>query len=80
MELIPYKCVDNFFLHGQVHFVVMGNIFCSDLHIHKHFDLKGSSQGRCVSQVGVDERTTFKDLDLNYAFYLDPLMRNQLLT
>ncbi|XXG82274.1 hypothetical protein AAC387_Pa10g0257 [Persea americana] len=63
----------------KVHFVVMGNILCSDLHIHKRFDLKGSSQGRCVSKVEVDERTTFKDLDLNYAFFLDPSMRNQLL-
>ncbi|XP_058100294.1 phosphatidylinositol 4-phosphate 5-kinase 3-like [Magnolia sinica] len=63
----------------KVHFVVMGNIFRSDLRIHRRFDLKGSSQGRCVNREGVDESTTFKDLDLDFSFQLNPSTRHQLL-
>ncbi|KAL5993591.1 hypothetical protein ACLOJK_014516 [Asimina triloba] len=43
------------------------------------FDLKGSSQGRCVSKEGSNGSTTFKDLDLDVAFYLNPSMCEQLL-
>ncbi|XP_077251397.1 phosphatidylinositol-4-phosphate 5-kinase, core [Tasmannia lanceolata] len=64
----------------KVHFVVMGNIFRSDLLIHRRFDLKGSSQGRFVSKMEVNESTTFKDLDLDFSFHLEPLIRHQLLT
>ncbi|OVA05097.1 Phosphatidylinositol-4-phosphate 5-kinase [Macleaya cordata] len=64
----------------KVHFVVMGNLLKSDLYIHRKFDLKGSSQGRAMSNVTIDESTTFKDLDLNLSFYLNSLTRHRLFT
>ncbi|XP_022745754.1 phosphatidylinositol 4-phosphate 5-kinase 9-like isoform X2 [Durio zibethinus] len=60
-------------------FVVMGNMFCTELRIHRRFDLKGSSLGRSTDNVEIDENTTLKDLDLNYCFYLEPSWREALL-
>ncbi|KAG5556815.1 hypothetical protein RHGRI_007164 [Rhododendron griersonianum] len=60
-------------------FVVMGNMFCTELRIHRRFDLKGSSLGRSADKVEIDENTTLKDLDLNYSFYLEPTWREALL-
>ncbi|XP_008787445.2 phosphatidylinositol 4-phosphate 5-kinase 9-like [Phoenix dactylifera] len=60
-------------------FVVMGNMFCTELRIHRRFDLKGSSLGRSTDKVEIDENTTLKDLDLNYCFYLEPSWRDALL-
>lgn len=60
-------------------FVVMGNMFCTELRIHRRFDLKGSSLGRSTDKVKIDENTTLKDLDLNYSFYLEPSWRQTLL-
>ncbi|KAL7170274.1 hypothetical protein ACSBR2_035194 [Camellia fascicularis] len=60
-------------------FVVMGNMFCTELRIHRRFDLKGSSLGRSADKVEIDENTTLKDLDLNYCFYLEPSWRESLL-
>ncbi|KAK6126255.1 hypothetical protein DH2020_040000 [Rehmannia glutinosa] len=60
-------------------FVVMGNMFCTELRIHRRFDLKGSSLGRSVDKVEIDENTILKDLDLNYCFYLEPSWRDALL-
>ncbi|PPD90042.1 hypothetical protein GOBAR_DD13038 [Gossypium barbadense] len=60
-------------------FVVMGNMFCTELRIHRRYDLKGSSQGRSADNVEIDENTTLKDLDLNYCFYLEPSWRDALL-
>ncbi|XP_042434163.1 phosphatidylinositol 4-phosphate 5-kinase 1-like isoform X1 [Zingiber officinale] len=56
----------------KIRFVVMGNLFCSEYHIHRRFDLKGSSYGRTSHKVEeeIDEVTTLKDLDLNYVFQL----------
>ncbi|KAK6942731.1 Phosphatidylinositol-4-phosphate 5-kinase, core [Dillenia turbinata] len=61
-------------------FVVMGNMFCTELRIHRRFDLKGSSLGRSADNVEIDENTTLKDLDLNYCFFLEPSWREALLT
>lgn len=63
----------------QFRFVVMGNMFCTELRIHRRFDLKGSSLGRSADKVEIDENTTLKDLDLNYSFYLEPSWREALL-
>ncbi|XP_024388541.1 phosphatidylinositol 4-phosphate 5-kinase 9 [Physcomitrium patens] len=63
----------------KVRFVVMGNMFCTELRIHRRFDLKGSSQGRSADKVEIDETTTLKDLDLKYEFRLDPSWRDSLL-
>ncbi|KAJ4705011.1 putative Phosphatidylinositol-4-phosphate 5-kinase [Melia azedarach] len=60
-------------------FVVMGNMFCTELRIHRRFDLKGSSLGRSTETIEIDENTTLKDLDLNYSFYLEPSWREALL-
>ncbi|OAY42751.1 phosphatidylinositol 4-phosphate 5-kinase 9 [Manihot esculenta] len=60
-------------------FVVMGNMFCTELRIHRRFDLKGSSLGRSTDKIEIDENTTLKDLDLNYCFYLEPSWREALL-
>ncbi|KAB2622427.1 phosphatidylinositol 4-phosphate 5-kinase 9 [Pyrus ussuriensis x Pyrus communis] len=61
-------------------FVVMGNMFCTELRIHRRFDLKGSSLGRSADKIEIDENTTLKDLDLNYSFYLEPSWREALMT
>lgn len=57
---------------SQVRFIVMGNLFCSEYHIHRRFDLKGSSHGRTTDKAEeeIDETTTLKDLDLNFVFRL----------
>uniref|UniRef100_A0A1D1YJ34 Phosphatidylinositol 4-phosphate 5-kinase n=1 Tax=Anthurium amnicola TaxID=1678845 RepID=A0A1D1YJ34_9ARAE len=55
----------------KVRFVVMGNMFCTELRIHRRYDLKGSSQGRSTVRCKIDENTTLKDLDLPYVFYLE---------
>ncbi|KAJ6818588.1 putative phosphatidylinositol 4-phosphate 5-kinase 6 [Iris pallida] len=56
----------------KVRFVIMGNLFCSEYHIHRRFDLKGSSHGRTTfkPESEIDETTTLKDLDLNFIFRL----------
>ncbi|GMP61296.1 hypothetical protein CsSME_00023814 [Camellia sinensis var. sinensis] len=63
----------------KVYFVVMENVLQSDLYIHRCYDLKGSSQGRTISKAEDHERATFKDLDLDFLFYLEPLTRHKLL-
>ncbi|RAL48785.1 hypothetical protein DM860_001105 [Cuscuta australis] len=67
-------------LSGQkFRFVVMGNMFCTELRVHRRFDLKGSSLGRSADNVEIDESTILKDLDLNYCFYLEPTWQQALL-
>ncbi|KAI8022574.1 Phosphatidylinositol 4-phosphate 5-kinase 2 [Camellia lanceoleosa] len=63
----------------RVYFVVMENVLQSDLYIHRCYDLKGSSQGRTISKAEDHDRATFKDLDLDFLFYLEPLTRHKLL-
>ncbi|XP_041010885.1 phosphatidylinositol 4-phosphate 5-kinase 8-like [Juglans microcarpa x Juglans regia] len=62
----------------KVRFVVMGNMFCTELQIHRRYDLKGSSQGRFTDKDKIDETTTLKDRDLSYAFHMDKLLRESL--
>ncbi|PHT41489.1 Phosphatidylinositol 4-phosphate 5-kinase 1 [Capsicum baccatum] len=62
----------------KVRFVVMGNMFCTELRIHRRYDLKGSSQGRSTKKDRIDETTTLKDLDLTYEFHMDKLLREAL--
>ncbi|RAL49503.1 hypothetical protein DM860_012936 [Cuscuta australis] len=59
----------------KVRFVVMGNMFCTELHIHRRYDLKGSSHGRFTKKDEIDEGTTLKDLDLKFEFHMDKLLR-----
>eukprot|EP00262_Sarcandra_glabra_P004890 TRINITY_DN16121_c0_g1_i4.p1 TRINITY_DN16121_c0_g1~~TRINITY_DN16121_c0_g1_i4.p1 ORF type:complete len:776 (-),score=104.82 TRINITY_DN16121_c0_g1_i4:229-2556(-) len=62
----------------KVRFVVMGNMFCTELRIHRRYDLKGSSQGRYTDKCDINESTTLKDLDLSYEFHLDKSWRESL--
>ncbi|KAG7653846.1 Phosphatidylinositol-4-phosphate 5-kinase core [Arabidopsis suecica] len=62
----------------KVRFVVMGNMFCTELKIHRRYDLKGSSQGRFTEKIKIQEKTTLKDLDLAYEFHMDKLLREAL--
>ncbi|KAG9448356.1 hypothetical protein H6P81_014484 [Aristolochia fimbriata] len=63
----------------KVYFVVVANIFDSELPIHRRFDLKGSCHGRQASRCGIDKSVTLKDLDLDLVFHLDTETRDQLL-
>ncbi|KAK1402242.1 Phosphatidylinositol 4-phosphate 5-kinase [Heracleum sosnowskyi] len=63
----------------KIRFVVMGNMFCTELRIHRRYDLKGSYQGRVTDKDEITENTTFKDLDLPYEFHMDKLLRESLL-
>ncbi|KAG9141862.1 hypothetical protein Leryth_013983 [Lithospermum erythrorhizon] len=66
-------------MHGKkVRFVVMGNMFCTELRIHRRYDLKGSTLGRFTNKDKIDEGTTLKDLDLTFAFHMDKLLRQSL--
>ncbi|CAN1143461.1 Phosphatidylinositol 4-phosphate 5-kinase 8 [Linum perenne] len=62
----------------KVRFVVMGNMFCTELRIHRRYDLKGSSHGRCTDKNKIKEGTTLKDLDLDYEFHMDKFLRHAL--
>ncbi|XAR68420.1 1-phosphatidylinositol-4-phosphate 5-kinase [Bertholletia excelsa] len=56
----------------KVRFIIMGNLMCSELPVHRRFDLKGSSLGRITDkpEAEIDENTILKDLDLNFIFRL----------
>ena len=58
--------------------MVMGNMFCTELKIHRRYDLKGSSHGRFTEKSKIQEKTTLKDLDLAYEFHMDKLLREAL--
>ncbi|XP_017228165.1 phosphatidylinositol 4-phosphate 5-kinase 6 isoform X2 [Daucus carota subsp. sativus] len=59
----------------KVRFVIMGNLFCTEVPIHRRFDLKGSSHGRVTDkpESEIEATTTLKDLDLNFIFRLQNL-------
>ncbi|XVF00693.1 hypothetical protein REPUB_Repub04eG0023300 [Reevesia pubescens] len=59
----------------KVRFVVMGNMFCTELRIHRRYDLKGSTHGRCTDKDKIHENTTLKDLDLSFEFHMDKSLR-----
>ncbi|KAK5776122.1 hypothetical protein PVK06_044081 [Gossypium arboreum] len=63
----------------KVYFVVVANIFKSDLLMHRCYDLKGSLQGRKVEKMRYREKTLHKESDLDFLFYLEPLVRQRLL-
>lgn len=62
----------------QIRFVVMGNMFCTELRIHHRYDLKGSTQGRLTNKDEISENTTLKDLDLQYVFHMEKTWRESL--
>ncbi|CAO2829917.1 unnamed protein product [Amaranthus hypochondriacus] len=62
----------------KVRFVVMGNMFYTELRIHQRYDLKGSSYGRYTCKEKINQNATLKDLDLSYEFYMDRSLRDAL--
>ncbi|OAY44913.1 phosphatidylinositol 4-phosphate 5-kinase 8 isoform X2 [Manihot esculenta] len=62
----------------KVRFVVMGNMFCTELSIHRRYDLKGSTQGRFTDKDKIGENTTLKDNDLKYDFHMDKMLQESL--
>ncbi|XP_076947467.1 phosphatidylinositol 4-phosphate 5-kinase 7-like [Bidens hawaiensis] len=62
----------------KVQFVVMGNMFYTELRIHRRYDLKGSHQGRSTNKDHIKESTTLKDLDLAYDFHMDKSLHDAL--
>ncbi|XP_057416588.1 phosphatidylinositol 4-phosphate 5-kinase 7-like isoform X2 [Lotus japonicus] len=62
----------------KVRFVVMGNMFFTELHIHRRYDLKGSTHGRCTGKDKINSNSTLKDLDLTYEFHMDKKLRESL--
>ncbi|GKV24257.1 hypothetical protein SLEP1_g33889 [Rubroshorea leprosula] len=62
----------------KVRFVVMGNMFCTELRIHRRYDLKGSTHGRITPKEKIRENTTLKDCDLSYRFHMDKLLQESL--
>ena len=75
----PFQFEINDYFVYQVRFVVMGNVFCTELQIHRRYDLKGSSQGRYTNNDKINCNTTLKDLDLKYEFQMDKKLRESLL-
>ncbi|KAI3697647.1 hypothetical protein L6452_30742 [Arctium lappa] len=59
-------------IQKKVRFVIMGNLLCTEVPIHRRFDLKGSSHGRITDkpESEIDANTTLKDLDLKFIFRL----------
>ena len=54
----------------QVRFIVMNNLFQTDLHIQRKYDLKGSTQGRFSGKLP-SPNTILKDLDLDIRLKLE---------
>ena len=57
----------------QVRFIVMNNLFCTGLPIHRRYDLKGSTQGRGagVEAPPAGSGVILKDLDLDVNLKLE---------
>ncbi|XWS76936.1 hypothetical protein CRYUN_Cryun01aG0220400 [Craigia yunnanensis] len=66
-------------IFGSLGSVLQANIFKSDLLMHRCYDLKGSLQGRKVEKMRYREKTLHKESDLDFLFYLEPLVRRRLL-
>ena len=58
--------------------MVMGNLFLTDLPIHRKYDLKGSTQGRFTKAAKLETGTTLKDLDLEVTFKLEEAWHQKL--
>jgi len=59
----------------RVRFVVMANVFCRDIQIHRMYDLKGSVVGRSTPGKAQDG-AILKDLDLDCTFKLERKWHN----
>ena len=58
---------------AKVRFVVMGNVFPSDVVLHRRYDLKGSRHGRTAGAEALAKpNAVLKDLDVDVALALEP--------
>ncbi len=71
--LVPYLTFTILSVETQVRFIVMNNVFRTDLAIHRKYDLKGSTLGRTslLDKTAVSAGTILKDLDLDTVFKLE---------
>ena len=51
----------------QARFVVMGNVFPTDVRLHRKYDLKGSTLGRTSARKAFDPNTVLKVLKPSFA-------------
>ena len=54
------KAFERVLLWLQVRFVVMGNVFPSDVKLHRRYDLKGSTFGRTAAKKAGNPNTVLK--------------------
>lgn len=89
VEVWPNTLITHFYglhritpLNGHtVRFVVMTNVFQTELHIHRKFDIKGSTLGRSAyAGPDPDASIILKDLDLDVALELEPQQHNMVMT
>lgn len=67
---------------AQVRFLVMANMFQTELLIHRKYDIKGSTSGRTVGNRADDNDPSivYKDLDLDFKIQLEPAWYARLMT
>ncbi|OMO64365.1 hypothetical protein CCACVL1_21816 [Corchorus capsularis] len=63
----------------KAYFLVARNVLKSDALMHRCYDLKGSLQGRKGKKMRIREKTIHKESDLDFLFYIEPLVRHRLL-
>ena len=54
------SALEHALLWPQVRFVVMGNVFPSDVKLHRRYDLKGSTFGRTAAKKAGNPNTVLK--------------------
>ena len=54
------SALEHVLLRLQVRFVVMGNVFPSDVKLHRRYDLKGSTFGRTAAKKAGNPNTVLK--------------------
>ncbi|KAG5381421.1 hypothetical protein IGI04_032891 [Brassica rapa subsp. trilocularis] len=63
----------------KTYFAVMSNMLHSKVFMNKLYDLKGSPKGRTNKKIELRNNTVFKDIDLDFCFYVDPLARQRII-
>ncbi|KAJ0265201.1 putative phosphatidylinositol 4-phosphate 5-kinase 11 [Hirschfeldia incana] len=64
---------------AKTYFAVMSNMLHSKVFMNKLYDLKGSPKGRSNKKIELRNNTVFKDIDLDFCFYVDPLARQRII-
>lgn len=63
----------------QTYFAVMSNMLYSTVIMNKLYDLKGSPKGRTNKKISLRNTTILKDIDLDFCFYVNPLVRQRII-